>query len=40
MRYAKAGPTPFAGLTSVWKTGDFYGPIYRFGDMECKEPLT
>lgn len=41
MRYAEtAGPTPFVGATSVWKQGDFYGPIYRFGDMACKQPLS
>lgn len=39
MRYASQDATPFAGLASVWKDGDFYGPIYRFGDLECKQPL-
>lgn len=40
MRYAQSGPTPFTGLTSTWKTSDHFGPFYRFGDLECKQPLS
>ncbi len=39
MRYAERTPGPIVGLTSVWKAGDFYGPFYRFGDLECKQPV-
>jgi hypothetical protein len=39
MNYAQGTARPYAGLVSVWNEGDHYGPIFRFGDMECKTLL-
>ena len=39
MRYAQHGSEPFAGLASVWSESDHFGPIYRFGDTQCEQPL-
>jgi len=39
MRYGQHGAAPFAGLASIWNQADQFGPIYRFGDTQCKKPL-
>ncbi|MHB1260084.1 MAG: hypothetical protein ACYC2H_00060 [Thermoplasmatota archaeon] len=39
MKYAQGTTRPFSGLGEAWSVGDFYGPLYRFGDMACKDLL-
>lgn len=39
MAYGEGTARPFAGLASVWKESDHYGPIARFGDFECENLL-
>lgn len=39
MKYAQGTSRPYAGIASVWNQGDHDGPIFRFGDMECKDLL-
>jgi hypothetical protein len=39
MKYAQGSMRPYTGFSPTWNHADHYGPIFRFGDMACKELL-